>query len=387
MTTSPSRTGTRSSGRIQLCFHLMLSSCRHAHRSYAACYALKAHRRLRLGSTYHTASPLFVELGVRSDLPPDTEPQNDSKEPVEISDQDWEIRTGRAIYVLQQTLPEFFSTGLVTSIDKATGTPRTTNYQSYLPQHLLNPNNFIPGINANPHDYHNPETIHDSLSPAAKHSPEDATSERIYSDKVRLSYTPPVALPAPFPRTLHIEGFPLYLTSSLFVKHTMNALYSDLHVVLRRVIVNTPSPPSASSTPLPEDTSPPTPSPSKSKRKSRISREKSLFISLSVAGTSRVSGSPGEWEVNSTYAFSPLTGLILSHTINSIYPAPHQAVYDALRGSFGKVFGLGLSGAGASGDGSPRPGGAAGVTCGDGRGREREHRRDEEGNNGKNKGE
>ncbi len=37
--------------------------------------------------------------------------------------------------------------------------------------------------------------------------------------------------------------------------------------------------------------------------------------------------------------FSPLSGLILTHVINSIHPAPHQAVYDSLRTSLGKVFG------------------------------------------------
>jgi hypothetical protein len=50
---------------------------------------------------------------------------------------------------------------------------------------------------------------------------------------------------------------------------------------------------------------------------------------------------------NSTYTFSPITGLIHTHTVNSIHPAPHQAVYGALRASLGKVFGLGLEGGGA----------------------------------------
>lgn len=51
---------------------------------------------------------------------------------------------------------------------------------------------------------------------------------------------------------------------------------------------------------------------------------------------------------NSTYTFSPNTGLIYRHVINSIHPAPHQAVYDALRSSLGSVFGYGPAGAGAA---------------------------------------
>ena len=34
---------------------------------------------------------------------------------------------------------------------------------------------------------------------------------------------------------------------------------------------------------------------------------------------------------DSTYGFSPVSGLINLHTIDSIQPAPHQAAYDALR--------------------------------------------------------
>ena len=44
----------------------------------------------------------------------------------------------------------------------------------------------------------------------------------------------------------------------------------------------------------------------------------------------------------STYSFSPNSGLINNHVVNSIYPAPHQAVYDSLRLSLGKIFGSGL---------------------------------------------
>lgn len=40
---------------------------------------------------------------------------------------------------------------------------------------------------------------------------------------------------------------------------------------------------------------------------------------------------------NSTYEFSPLTGLICLHTIDSIEPAPHQAVFDALKAALSRV--------------------------------------------------
>jgi len=138
----------------------------------------------------------------------------------------------------------------------------------------------------------------------------------------------------------------------------MNALYSDLAVVLTKVVVNVPSQ-------LPTTT--------KSlgtTKKVRLVREKSLLVRQNVTGVARVSGKPGEWVVyvfsrtsfidrdlipadrESTYTFSPSTGLIHKHVINSIHPAPHVAVYESLRGSMGKLLGLG-------GDGAPSPNGAA----------------------------
>lgn len=219
----------------------------------------------------------------------------DRGNPGAVSDQEWDVRTGRAIYVLQQTLPDFFRIGLVSNVDPTRG----------------------------------PDLVYNVPS-------EQTEIENIYSPKIRLTYTPPVALPSPFPRILSIEGLPLYLASSVFIRHTMKTLYSDLRVELRKVVVQSP---------------PLTPK-SNEAGHSRSTREKNLFIGLTVLGTARVSGGLGEWQIDSTYSFSPLTGLINLHTINSIQPAPHQAAYDALRASFSNVFGLG---------GNIQPGGARAV--------------------------
>lgn len=71
----------------------------------------------------------------------------------------YRLISGRAIYILQQTLPEFFTTGLVSSLDYAVKTGEDRDEK-----------------------------------------------ESIYSPHVRLAYTPPTPLPAPFPKTLHVEG-------------------------------------------------------------------------------------------------------------------------------------------------------------------------------------
>lgn len=89
----------------------------------------------------------------------------DRGNPGAISDQEWDVRTGRAIYVLQQTLPDFFRIGLVSNVDPTRG----------------------------------PDLVYNVPS-------EQTEIENIYSPKIRLTYTPPVALPSPFPRILSIEG-------------------------------------------------------------------------------------------------------------------------------------------------------------------------------------
>ena len=148
-------------------------------------------------------------------------------------------------------------------------------------------------MNANPLD----PLAHDTSDP-----------EAIYSPKIALSYTPPVPLPAPFPKTLHVEGkspnilhgnansklftgLPLYLASSVFVRHTLNALYSELQLDLTKVIVNTPK--SSPALVHRKNDEPHFPL----SRKRTGHREKSVLVGFRVTGTSRVSGGHGEWDV------------------------------------------------------------------------------------------
>ena len=71
----------------------------------------------------------------------------------------------------------------------------------------------------------------------------------------------------------------------------MNALYSDLSVVLTKVIVNVPSPPTTTTKSLGGSAEMGT------AKKVRLRREKSLLVRQNVTGIARVSGKPGEWIV------------------------------------------------------------------------------------------
>ncbi|KAH9916766.1 uncharacterized protein BXZ73DRAFT_53607 [Epithele typhae] len=257
-------------------------------RAAAALQAARVHTDFE-SSTRPSALPSV--LSVSRSLPDPPQGSSSNREG-ELSDQEWEIRTGRAIYILQQTLPDFFTTGLISSLDETTPDGKDTS---------------------------------------------------IYSPSVRLEYTPPTPFPPPFPHTLHVEGRPLYIGSSLFVKHTLNALYTDLHVELQRVRVHGQRPPTS----LRHGSSSIQDAPLRSQ--TRSTREKSLFVGLVVRGINRVSAAEDGWEINSTYTFSPTTGFIHIHRIESILPEPHQAFFSALQAALHKI-GLrsGSQGAGPS---------------------------------------
>ncbi|KAJ4474442.1 hypothetical protein J3R30DRAFT_3509155 [Lentinula aciculospora] len=295
-----------------------------------------------------------ASLGLRQANPPDTHPNTSRRyhtvppdgedksrpEVAQLSDAEWEIRTGRTIDILRETLPTFFNTGLMTSWDPETG-------EAYPSPSLPMPH--LPNLHLPP--LHLP--IH--LSPDPRNQePERQTNgkgngrgkkESIYSSRIHLTYTPPSPLPHPFPEKLTLDGKPLYLASAVFIRHTLNTLYSDLRVILVKVAVSVPKDKSSSDSD--SKSTPPLPLPELDPdlgsvddphtKNSGYKREKSLYIALRVTGTSRVSGALGQWEVRSTYTFSPLNAQIIKHTVNGIEPAPERGVWEGLA----KVLGLG----------------------------------------------
>lgn len=88
------------------------------------------------------------------------------------------------------------------------------------------------------------------------------------------------------------------MASSAFIRHTLNALYADLHVELKRTTVQTPGT-------LPHGITEPGGAANEGaelqhhgkEAVTRRSREKSVFVGLNVTGAARVSGAKGQWEV------------------------------------------------------------------------------------------
>jgi hypothetical protein len=189
--------------------------------------------------------------------------------------------------VLQQTLPNFFSTGLITSVDKSQLPLIVDGRKKRRTKTIVEGvGNLVTGGN------HSKSAAQgESEDDISEEDIQSGDVEQIYSSRIQLVYTP-----EGFERTLHIEGSfaisilraqitipkgaPLYIASSSFVRHTLNALYSDLAVELLKIrVLNSPSPANLNAPP------------------SRRSRDKSLCMRIGVSGSARVSGAKSEWEV------------------------------------------------------------------------------------------
>ncbi|KEP50958.1 hypothetical protein V565_070400 [Rhizoctonia solani 123E] len=146
-----------------------------------------------------------------------------------------------------------------------------------------------------------------STSPFAFVEAVHPSPDLIYARNIRFRYAPP-GDEGVFPRVLQIEGLPLYFASAAVVRTSLNALYSDMHVSLNSVEVLTHG-----------------------------AREREIKIGFIVGGSSRVGGGKAEWDILGTYRFSPTSGLINQHDVNSIHPAPHSTVYNAFQRSLEKL--------------------------------------------------
>lgn len=148
---------------------------------------------------------------------------HDQRKPEAISDAEWEVRTGgppskllrissqgnyplrihligRAINVLTETLPHFFSTGLVLSIDKSK-LPDIVDASRSRKHNALNGTGVL-GVVEGVGSLVTGKARTDSAEECVANELEaHGDIEPIYSSKIQLVYTP-----KGFDRTLHIQG-------------------------------------------------------------------------------------------------------------------------------------------------------------------------------------
>ena len=127
-------------------------------------------------------------------------------------------------------------------------------------------------------------------------------------------------------------GLPLYVASSVFVRHIMIALYPDLAVAMHKVKIHSGPPPSSS--PLSEG-SPPTPTPPPQSlpespanegrvQLKNLNRERSITIGLLVSSSGRLglSTKRAEWDVYVSLSFPLLLPYAFSLFSLTAYPSP-----------------------------------------------------------------
>jgi hypothetical protein len=123
-----------------------------------------------------------------------------------------------------------------------------------------------------------------------EHASDDENTPSIYSPKIQLQYTPPpptLPVPLPFPHTLHIDGLPLYRASSVFVRHGLTMFYTDLRLELRSCRV------------LPYDTKGENGIENSASihQEGTNRRERRFTVGFAVLGLSRMGGGRKEWDV------------------------------------------------------------------------------------------
>jgi hypothetical protein len=124
-----------------------------------------------------------------------------------------------------------------------------------------------------------------------EYASDDENALSIYSPKIQLQYTPPpptLPVPLPFPHTLQIDGLPLYHASSVFVRHSLSMFYTDLRVELRSCRV------------LPSDTKGGESSEKQAippRQDGFHRRERRFTVGLDVHGLSRMGGGRKEWDM------------------------------------------------------------------------------------------
>lgn len=124
------------------------------------------------------------------------------------------ICLGRAIYVLQETLPAFFHTGLITCVDATTGAPkapRSTSHHSSFHIPIIDSAPSLDFLSSSSSSADGATHHSNGKGKVKQHDNDNPNSEcdeevPIYSPNVRLQYEPPVLLPAPFPKTFKLEG-------------------------------------------------------------------------------------------------------------------------------------------------------------------------------------
>ncbi|KAA1477851.1 hypothetical protein DENSPDRAFT_829287 [Dentipellis sp. KUC8613] len=271
----------------------------------------------KLLSSAHPGTSPDLRIPRTANFAPSPAPQQqhstDSRTQPSISDHEWNLRFGRAVDTLTTTLPHFFTAGLVTHPVSSPAIPDDGGIGTDLARDRI------------PAPAKGKQKASGDAGGDGADGDGDEELESIYAPRIRLSYTPPTALPAPLPRTLTVEGLPLYLASALFIRHTLNALYTDLTLTILSLSVLP-----ASSSPL---TSPHLPA------SAPPARDKALHVRFAVAGRSRVAGARAEWDVAAAYVFAPRDARVCAHVIASVHPAPHAQVWDLMRAALARLRG------------------------------------------------
>ncbi|KAJ9125555.1 hypothetical protein QFC22_000517 [Naganishia vaughanmartiniae] len=145
--------------------------------------------------------------------------------------------------------------------------------------------------------------------------PEDAPlfPPSVYSNHVCLR------LPAPLP--VKLSSLHLYQFIFAMARHGMHVMHTDVYASLDKMTVS----PNVTARMATKDLV------KRSPNTERKRRNRQVRVELSVNGTPRLTPDhPTSWKTSSLYTFSPLSGLIIEHEVETIRPLPGEGVAEWL---------------------------------------------------------
>lgn len=268
----------------------MLRRIRPRHLQYARATPTSSsalHPRRQLASTIQYAEQgFFTPSSIPSSSKPSGSPGQGGRRRERISDEEYHLRIGRASDLLRATLSEFMRTGLVDYRDNKPGrSSALTLLDVFTFRALASREISAEGEDTTPDQVYDPK-IHFQFRPA----PPLSTS-RIPSTFSGSSASPTDEEAA----SLSFTGRNLYFASAHVLRHTLNVLFSDPQVQVRKLRLES--------------------------KGEKLRVEDALHVRMEFNGHLRVTGQEHNYTLIFRYDFDNDTGRIVRHTVERVEPA------------------------------------------------------------------
>lgn len=277
----------------------------------------------------------------QSQPPPSTSPPSGPR----VSDEEYQVRLGRAVSLLRATLEDFMRIGLV-DYDSSNVAGSSSNSGLGLPAlDRLGLGAILEALGASGRSRRAQTEI---LPPHLRNHEEHAA---VYHPHIVFKFRPPTATteaegyssPAEAANDplIRFSGRSLYFASAHVLRHALSALFSETRVSIESIKLHKGKDAGGDA----ESAPPPPANQSTSTPTTSAGRPATLLIRLSFSGAVRVTHQIHDYTVIFLYRFDEDTGMIVEHKVERIEPAPGKKIWAGLTAAFARLAGFQPQGA------------------------------------------